>query len=337
MTELLVVIGIISVLAGILLVAMRGVRVRAKYTQTESTMQSFMAACDSFQMEHDQYPGVIPETVLDQGGVSRPLSGTENALLHLMGGYRVRSPFDAPGSPAQLDFTNYGVAGDVNIIVITFANTGWQLKIDTNRIGEGPVINGTPYPPYFTPSEAELGVVKGQVPEDGTSECCRDYNAACPKHCMPDLLDAWGQPIIYLRRSRATGPLTGVGGGVPPQFLIRSMIPYTTSTGLGEFNRSQNRGGNYQDYSVLNAGFNVDETFAQIIRHPAFWDQLQPLDGTSRGAYVLISAGPDGVFFSRTDGPGTGTAPQDNIVTHPVFGHPKVVDEYDDIRRFGGG
>ena len=52
----------------------------------------------------------------------------------------------------------------------------------------------------------------------------------------------------------------------------------------------------------------------------------------------LISAGKDGVYFSVADGPGTpGPGGQvDNIVTGE-FGNPQVVEEYDDIRLFGGG
>ncbi|MHC4770031.1 MAG: type II secretion system protein, partial [Planctomycetota bacterium] len=64
MTELMVVVAIIAVLAGILLTAMGGVRRRALSTQTDSTMQEFSKACEAFQIEHNRYPGVIPEQVL---------------------------------------------------------------------------------------------------------------------------------------------------------------------------------------------------------------------------------------------------------------------------------
>ena len=46
-------------------------------------MQSFGKACDAFQLDHGRYPGIIPETIL----AANPLiSGTENAILDLMGG-----------------------------------------------------------------------------------------------------------------------------------------------------------------------------------------------------------------------------------------------------------
>ena len=320
MTELLVVIGIISVLAGILLVAMRGVRVRAKYTQTESMMQSFMAACDSFQMEHGRYPGVVPESVFaNPGGVggTPPISGTENALLELMGGYRVLSPFDDRNGQVGQDFDAYGTGFDPRQVVTKTIGSGsdaWQLKVVLPLLGEGPVLNGQPFAPYFTPGNNELIVAQ--------------YNPNANE--LPDLVDAWGGPIIYVRRARTTGPLVDDSGSGQPQFLTTSMTPYTTSTALGELGKDQS-------VSIFNTSAAANATFGQTIRHPAFGAPDDPLTGTARGAYVLISAGPDGIYFSRFDGPGTPTAPQDNIVDHQDFGHPKVDDEYDDIRRFGGG
>ncbi|MCH8006613.1 MAG: type II secretion system protein [Planctomycetes bacterium] len=326
MTELLVVIGIIAVLAGILLVAMRGVRVRAKYTQTESTMQSFMAACDSFQMEHGRYPGVVPESVFaNPGGTGPPpISGTENALLDLMGGV-IRG-----------DDPQYGnLGGDWDEIVVNGATLLGQIKVNRQLIGEGPVINGQPYAPYFTPGDGEFRIAKGQmVANTQDVECCPSLDADCNEsgQCLPDLLDAWGQPIIYVRRARTTGPLVAGSGPGQPQFLTTSMTPYTTSTALGELGKDQS-------VSIFNTSAAANATFGQTIRHPAFGAPNDPLTGTARGAYVLISAGPDGIFFSKFDGPGTPTAPVENIVTNSNsdLNTPRVVQEYDDIRRFGGG
>lgn len=333
MVELLVVIAIIAVLAGILLVALKGVRERALATQTRATMQEFSKACDSFQIEHGRYPGIIPEGILAE---NPEISGTENALLHMMGGYRVLSPFDAPGGAADTEYVNYGTCGN-NIRCIEFGDTGWELKVDVNRIGEGPEINGTPYSPYFTPKGDELAIVNGQVLPGGGP-------IIEPLHLLPDLVDAWGQPIIYVRRVRPVGPLVGdppndPPDALPPQFMIGPMRPYIDSDDLGEFGRNQvynaitNPGG-----SILGGPNIVDPsaTFAQIIRHPSFGESGDALNGTARGAYVLISAGKDGIYFSGQDGPGTELNPVENIVTGE-FGNPQVVEEYDDIRLFGGG
>ena len=106
LTELLVVIGIIALLAGVLLTAMSKVRSQALKTQTVATMVEFSKACEAFQLEHGFYPGVIPETDLADGDGAwsngEQFSSTENALLHLMGGYRVFHPDLAPLDPANL-------------------------------------------------------------------------------------------------------------------------------------------------------------------------------------------------------------------------------------------
>ncbi len=315
MTELLVVIAIIAVLAGILLVAMRGVRETGLRTQTESTMQEFSKACDTFQIEHGFYPGIVPETIL-AGSTTPPLSGTENALLDMMGG-AIRGDDPRYGDTA-FDEWDEIIIDDSNTLGLG------KIKVNVNLIGDGPVINGRPYPPYFTPGAAALGVAKGQVgpPVFGTESSG-----------LPDLLDAWGQPIIYVRSMRSTGLLVGdVADTPPPQFSRTAMTPYTESTALGEFGKDQTT------LSILTGPSLAvpDATFAQIIRHPGFGEPDKPLQSTARGAYVLISAGPDGIYFSRRDGPGSPSNPVANIVTGE-FGNPRVVEEYDDGRVFGGG
>jgi type II secretory pathway pseudopilin PulG len=335
MTELMVVVAIIAVLAGILLTAMGGVRRRAMSTQTVSTMQEFAKACEAFQIEHNRYPGVIPEQVL-AGAPDVPLiSGTENALLHLMGGYRVLTPFDPAAGPVVDEYDDFGGA---NPLVHTFVagSSEWNLKIDVNRIGEGPKIDGKVYAPYFTPSEKALQAVNGQIGDP-------DPDPDDPTPRMPDLVDAWGQPIVYVRRARATGPLAAVvGESRPPQFLTASMRPYTESTGLGKFAEDQTNTNENEAYSILNSTFGGADpiaNFAQIIRHPGFGAPADAVSGTPRGAFVLFSAGPDGIYFSRKDGPGTPAAPVDDIVDNADLdlNTPRVVDEYDDLRVFGGG
>ncbi|MCH8824506.1 MAG: type II secretion system protein [Planctomycetes bacterium] len=327
MVELLVVIAIISVLAGLLLVALGGARARAEVTKTRATMQSFASACDTFQLEHSQYPGIIPETIL---AANPAISGTENALLHFMGGYSVLSPQDGPSSAAALEYDNFGDCG-ANILCYTFGTSGWKLKVDTQRIGEGPLINGTLYSPYFTPKGDELQVANGQV---GTPQFGGMGGGG-----IPDLIDAWGQPIVFVKRSRPIGPLAFENGSGPPQFLYGTMVPYIESKGLGEFGKDQMDGGKGSIFNNAAGSPPADRyaTFAQILRHAAFGEPDDPLRGNSQGAYMLFSAGPDGIYFSIADGPGTPKDTVNNIVDHEFFGNPQVVKEYDDIRIFGGG
>ena len=326
-TELIVVIGVISVLAGILLAAMGGVRRKAMATRTESTMTEFSKACDAFQLEHGRYPGMIPEDVLAATDVP-PISGTENALLELMGGGITQA-----AGTVNPDFPLY--EGE------QFTVGGWALKVNLDLMGAGPIINGTPYAPYFTPQNSVLVAMRpdGDPPpypygqQVGTPDIDRQ---------IPELMDAYGQPIVFVRRARPSGPLVGSGvtGSLRPQFYLNSMRPYTTSTQLGEFGKDQTVG---SSASILNLNSTVlqEATFAQILRHPSlgsFGSIPEAQAGTARGAYILLSAGPDGIYFSQKDGPGTPAVPVDNIVDDLVqHQNPTIVKEYDDIRIFGGG
>ena len=324
MTELLVVIAIIAVLAGILLVALKGVRERALATQTRATMQEFSKACDSFQIEHGRYPGIIPEGLL---AANYKLSGTENALLDMMGGVvRGDHPAYETSFPPP-DWEEIEVDPDTPL---------GKIKVNHLLIGNGPEINGKPYSPYFTPKGDELAIVSGRqaIPPGGP--------IIEPLDQLPDLVDAWGQPIIYVRRTRPIGPLVGEDDeNSNPQFMLGTMRPYIDSVDLGELGRDQQHP--TKGSIIFLAGDDASATFAQIIRHPSFGVSQESLTGTARGAYVLISAGKDGVYFSVADGPGT--------LLSPIFGNgpdsldfndfmllgPKVIDEFDDLRLFGGG
>jgi type II secretory pathway pseudopilin PulG len=87
-------------------------------------------------------------------------------------------------------------------------------------------------------------------------------------------------------------------------------------------------------YSVLNTT-NGTQLLAALMRHPGFGTfnnaTTDPLNGTAKGKYYLFSPGPDGLFFSTTDGPGIAS------FTAPQFSVPNLVTEYDDVVVTGGG
>jgi len=302
-TELLVAVGIIVLLIGILLPALSKALGNARRSQTSSTMQEFAKACDSFYQEFGYYPGLIPEHIL---AMDPQFSGTENALFHLMGGAVAQ---DDP------DYASFGT-GWVQYTVGSGSNT-FTLKVNPAEIGKGPRVAGKQYPPFYSPKSDELAVTEGQV-----------LNVVDIK----DVLDAWGQPIIYLRAMRENGPL--VGNPNVAQFSIGPALPYTDSLALGELGKAQ------PQVSLINASTvaDVNSTLAQFIRSPAFGPNNAPLNGSPRGRYVLISAGADGVYLSKFDGLGTSATPLIDVVnsgTNP--GGPAALDKYDDVRVFGGG
>ncbi|MFO0783810.1 MAG: prepilin-type N-terminal cleavage/methylation domain-containing protein [Phycisphaerales bacterium] len=336
LVELLVVIGIIALLIALLLPALGKVVERARVTTTQGTMQEFAKACDAYFQEFNEYPGIIPEDALEAGmggsdSNAPPISGTENAILALMGGYRL---------PTDSDYSTYGGT------VYTFATTPpFTIKINPAKVGEGPTRNGKKYDSFFNPKGREFGTAKGQMV--GNSQESTPF--------MPDLLDAWGEPILYVRQARTLGPLVSTrtsSSSVMGQFSRAGILPYTLSTGLGELGYDQSFNGGSTDYSIFNTQ-NVnggsgaiarDLTMGQILRHPAQTTSMSGASdaakvnaGAPRGKYMLISPGPDGIFFSVSSGLGTPAAPKADIVGSAVNPDgPRVIDRYDDVVVFGG-
>jgi len=318
-TELLVVIGIIVLLIGILLPALNAAQQRGRQSETTATMTSFAQACETYYAQFGEYPGVVPERVLAN---DPQISGTENALLALMGGYARAEDFQNPA-----DFNAFGGT----LITFNGPDGNYAIRVNAAEIGNGPIVGGKPYPPFFSPRPSSFLPAPGQFLTSATAD---DPFTNDPLR-LPDLLDGWGTPIIYMRAMRTTGPLVGSTGGLY-QFDRRTMNPYLSSAALGE------RAGNQND-SIISPGFSsadvLNATVAQAIRHPAFQAPNAPLQGTARGAFVLISAGRDAVFFSRSDGPGTRANPitSGSIQNQIINPGPVVFEEFNDIRIFGGG
>ena len=109
---------------------------------------------------------------------------------------------------------------------------------------------------------------------------------------------------------------------------------YLMSTGLGEMGMAQHSGGSSEGLSIFDTDDDPDFAMARLIRHRAFGDPNAPQSGVARGSIILISAGEDGIYFSRRDGPGTPEVPV-NDISDPGIADQQL-DEYDDILIFAG-
>ena len=322
LVELLVVIALIGVLAALLLSALSSAQQRARATQTTSTMEAFAAACETFFQDHGQYPGVVPEALLAQDaeandGIPR-ISSLENALYHMMGGYRILGvhPDYAQFNGYEMSFGNGN-----NEITVKFA-------INSELLGDGPLIGGRQYPSYFTPPEGTLVKAFGQVGDEEN---------------LVDVVDAWGQPLALLRRQRTVGVLpnnrSGNDGNPETwQFRTEGGAPYFEAglSGLGELRKQQAFSNNAPTciLSQENTAF-FEGNVGRILANPAIREGVgnpNDLYTQPRGSMLLLSAGADGVFFSSQDGPGSEDSPISNIfdATQAAIG------EYDDILRFIG-
>jgi prepilin-type N-terminal cleavage/methylation domain-containing protein len=324
-TELLVVIGIIVLLIGILLPALGKVREKARVTETTSAMEEFAKACDAFIQQFGYAPGVVPEEFLAADPKITPM---ENAILHLAGG-AVREDELPVYVDGQVYNTLASIRFDPNDAnstgeVITFNGPNgrtFSIAVYSQGVGDGPFVQGKRYAPFYSPKESQFRPAKYNLGEEGTLG---------ELEFLPNVLDAWGQPVMYARRLRSNGPLVGTDP-FSTQFSLAAQQRLLSAESLGDFGQDQTR------YSILKRAGDKESTFAQILRTPAIGAARQPQSGAPRGEYILISPGPDGVFFSIGDGPGTPGSPVTNIVDSTQHGTPTVISEYDDIIVAGGG
>lgn len=330
LVELLVVIGIIGLLIGLLLPALGKVVQRAKSTQTTGTMQEFAKACDSYFQEFGEYPSAVPDEVLYAGldGDSQfpKLTAAENALLALMGGYRVET---------DADYSTFG--GTELTFAATTTTPAFKIRIDPTKMGEGPYKNGKKYDAFYAPKGREFGKAAGQLNE---------------VIAVPDLVDAWGTPIAFIKQQRSIGPLVKRSSN-PGQFERSGMLAYINSTQLGDTSTDQTDTTKGSVFSTTSAGGQSgaiarELTLGQLIRHPGLNAQsstgsgsVSDTDriwaGTPRGKYFLFSAGPDGIYFSRAQATtSTGTAMTDIVGSANNPAGPQVIERYDDVVVSGG-
>ena len=325
LVELLVVIALIGVLAALLLSALSSAQQRARATQTTSTMEAFAAACETFFQDHGQYPGVVPEALLAldaeaNDGIPR-ISSLENALYHMMGGYRILG--------VHPDFAQF------NGFAMSFGNGNNQITVkfavNSELLGDGPLIGGRQYPSYFTPPEGTLVKVFGQVGDEEN---------------LVDVVDAWGQPLALVRRQRTVGVLpnnrSGNDGNPETwQFRTEGAAPYFEAglSGLGEL-RKQQAFVNNAASSILsqeNTAF-FEGNVGRILANPAIREGVGNPDDLytqPRGSMLLLSAGPDGIYFSSQDGPFSEDDPPGT--PRDIFDETQSsIGEFDDILRFIG-
>jgi hypothetical protein len=197
-----------------------------------------------------------------------------------------------------------------------------RIKVNTAQIGRGTRVEGKDRPSYFTPKDSDLGEL------ENPTDSLVNYAG------IPHLKDAWGKPIVYIRALRGTGPLMGTGSNAVA--MLAAKPQFVRLTGDSYFRAEpQTTTNDPAKYSVLNNTTNGTQLLAALMRHPGFGTftnaTTDPLNGTAKGKYYLFSPGPDGIFFSTTDGPGL------TSFTATQFTVPNLVTEYDDVVVTGGG
>lgn len=303
LVELLVVVSIILVLIAILIPAIGGARNSARKTTTTTLMTAVGNAISQFKSQNNRLPGYFSQAELGNPQNRTGFTSMENALLDLAGGIE---PSSNPCGET--------VSGD-HIVKITI-NHQDGLKcviINTTRVGasDGPgYLNMSAKGVGSTLPQAS-GLAPARVPNDQIEDT-DTYSAG--KFQMPDILDAWGRPIILWARNEAAG-------SDPPPRMARIRAPNNPlpTDPAGLFYWRANMGylaAPIQRNSSALGGSTVEpndeqhalRTMDSFLGDPAFPDPTIPASSTDppypsplspRGDFVLHSAGVDGVFLTN--------------------------------------
>jgi len=355
--ELLAVIGIIALLLALLLPALSGVRNSARRTSTEALMREVLSGSQAFQAEMNRLPGFfsVAEVGADENR-DRGFTAMENIILDLAGGV---VPPDDPRFGESPDESNSLTR------VGPFSSDDQNVLVDIDDIG------AQDGPGYISLKGDDLFAIRGQITELDETDFYNDLGEITKG--MPDVVDAFGQPILAWAQDPAApiNPPAQVAGEPYDYFAQEDSTTqrapfywvsnagylssgHAISAGPGSDPWTQGLGEdriNQSARSALGEEQADDQqriaSLAGILGSPAFpvergsagdvWRPARP-----RGGLVLSSAGEDQIYFQRqVDDQASplnvvGYAPTGQLATFDGASV-QTPDEYDDLIQSTGG
>jgi prepilin-type N-terminal cleavage/methylation domain-containing protein len=302
LVELLTVIAIIALLIAILLPALGAVRTSGWQASTQSLLVNLNAAAASFELDNRRQPGYfsaaeVGSTTNFNNGAGPGLTALENAMLDLSGAgaISVDRPADTNGW----------------LEVNPTADTDRAIWVKTDLIGADE--NS-----YFVPSDASLVYMSTtQQPGSITQQ-------ATPNPGMPDLVDAFGQPILAWienpsgpRNISETHQFAALNAeDVNSRFYWAANGSMLSSSSLGERGKNMTTSpvagsiGSLIGRGAYSIGEDaVEGVMAALLGHPGYPDEALLSTGDydaifptrPRGSFIAHSAGKDGVYLGAAD------------------------------------
>jgi prepilin-type N-terminal cleavage/methylation domain-containing protein len=292
--ELLVVISIIAILIAILIPAIGGARNSAKKTTTTTLMNSVSAAVNQFQTANRRLPGYFSQLDLADNSNDTGFTSMENALLDLAGG--LQAPDADLSSPGMFEVTINGKSARINALAVGSKDGPGYLQIAA-RFARGSGTDGaTAAAGGWQQGSNGLTPARPAVDQQGTLTMFTNTE----RYQMPDVVDAFGKPIMMWMRNDAAGEN-------PARFAARD-DGAPNALVYWQQNAGYLTAGSQAGVSALGqtmSDTNIERSLAGLLGNPAFPASGAPADepapASLRGDFVLHSAGIDGVFVSRRD------------------------------------
>jgi prepilin-type N-terminal cleavage/methylation domain-containing protein len=301
--ELLVVISIIAILIAILLPALSAFESQGYAAATREEMTSLSAAIDSYYETFNGYPGPFSEAdisnqVVIDSGTGKPITGTQNMLIGLMGTLYTTKP-NTSTTPTD---------------AITGSTTGVSTVYVSLTLGSGPIDyanGGAQKASFFAPPQGTL-LTEPVTPAGQTATS------------LPTLFDKFsnGLPILYYRRNPgepgADGQPVGKSANQPPTggcaYYFNCNLPYIEPGSAPQYNiECSNLTSVSQQYASFNPGATVTGGVA--------WNATDTSPTATSGAYwAMADDVVNSTLMPTTASTGSGGVSYFNYTGNPVQG-----------------
>jgi prepilin-type N-terminal cleavage/methylation domain-containing protein len=308
--ELLVVIGIITLLTAILIPVVSQVRMRGFVAQTQGEMQRIMIACQAYYHDFNAYPGPLANNMLATNTpaavdsklaadptanpmpkppafTSTTITGSENLTLGLLG---LLSPYPAPVGTApntglymppppkhdvmSLNYSRPASYHYLDFLPDELPTPGGAQGVDYFAYG-----SSTVFPP--TDTSGSTATVSGKPSADATGDSS-----------VPEFIDhiPTPMPILYMRAAPGATAIDSADGKDPGNpngfaaYKYSQLLPYGfKNINLPDFQPPPG-------FTETQGGWDV------YLMNPSVLNQPRGKD-----AFILIDAGPDRLFGTKDD------------------------------------
>jgi len=309
LTELLIVILIIGVLISLLLPAVAGVRSTARKSSSTAFMSEIMSASSQFQAAERRLPGYFSV---------RQLANVNNYA---------QSKSSTTGGFTQMESALLDLAGGIDPDQTNAADTDDRIRV-------GPWLGDSTQSVYVLRSKigAEDGPGYLALPEQFADLGGPNNGQVGNKsnRLMPDLIDAFGMPILMWQKDplAAQGtvvicadkiaetsrfPAAKEGAGKPdPHFYLNTNCGMLHASVLGKESQKSQFNESCLAWGVPGPGAtntlaDALRTLSAVVGHPAFpnqdsmgnIDQVGPIPAQMRGEVIVHSAGADGIYAKK--------------------------------------